>query len=100
LRAAVHQGKDKFLTLTGQAWNSAVPEPAQDDAFELKLPQGFVQMLAAAASIVNRNEFRRILRGINLSSCGITATDGRQRRLQEPQHGRVRHVGGTRNRQS
>lgn len=78
LREAVHQGKDKYLTLTGQAWDGAVPEPAPDDAFELKLPQGFVQMLAAAAPIVNRSEYRRVLQGINLSSCGITATDGRQ----------------------
>ena len=43
-----------------------------------ELPKGFVSLLAEAAQLVNRNEPRRIMRGINLSREGITATNGRE----------------------
>ena len=43
-----------------------------------ELPKGFVSLLAEAAQLVNRNEPRRIMRGINLSREGITSTNGRE----------------------
>lgn len=43
-----------------------------------ELPKGFVSLLAEAAQLVNRNEPRMIMRGINLSREGITATNGRE----------------------
>ena len=43
-----------------------------------ELPEGFVSLLAEAAQLVNRNEPRMIMRGINLSREGITSTNGRE----------------------
>ena len=43
-----------------------------------ELPKGVVSLLSEAAQLVNRNEPRRIMRGINLSREGITATNGRE----------------------
>ena len=42
------------------------------------LPDGVVGMFARAAQIVDRNEPRAILRGINLSADGITVTNGKE----------------------
>ena len=42
------------------------------------LPEGVVGMFARAAQIVDRNEPRAILRGINLSADGITVTNGKE----------------------
>ena len=38
----------------------------------------FAELLASAAPIINRNEPRAVLRGVNLSKDGITVTDGKQ----------------------
>ena len=48
------------------------------DAITAELPDNFTALLALAAPIVNRNEYRRVLHGINLAPDGIIATDGRQ----------------------
>ena len=42
------------------------------------LPDGVVGMFARAAQVVDRNEPRAILRGINLSADGITVTNGKE----------------------
>ncbi len=42
------------------------------------MPQGFVEILSTFAPIINRNEPRAILRGINFSREGITATNGKE----------------------
>lgn len=42
------------------------------------LPDGVVGLFAQAAQIVDRNEPREILRGINLSADGITVTNGKE----------------------
>ena len=42
------------------------------------LPEGVVGMFARAAQVVDRNEARAILRGINLSADGITVTNGKE----------------------
>ena len=43
-----------------------------------ELPKGVVSLLSEAAQLVNRNEPRKILQGINLSREGITTTNGRE----------------------
>lgn len=53
---------------------TAVPDDVKAEA----LPDTFIQILNAAAPLVNRNDYRRALRGINLSSDGITATNGKE----------------------
>ena len=53
-------------------------EEPELDAVVTELPDNFTELLALAAPIVNRNEYRRVLHGINLAPDGITATDGRQ----------------------
>ena len=53
-------------------------EEPELDSIVTGLPDNFTELLALAAPVVNRNEYRRVLQGINLSPDGITATDGRQ----------------------
>lgn len=43
-----------------------------------KLPEGIVSLFARSSQIIERNSARRILSGINLSSDGITATNGKE----------------------
>ncbi len=65
-----------FLAVDLSEWpeREAVPR----DVKAVALPEGIVGMLAHAAQIVNRQETRLPLRGINLSRDGITVTDGKQ----------------------
>ncbi len=57
-------------------WSDNIHVP--DDAQKLPLPDGIVSMLNTAASVVNRMEPRLPLRGMNVSSDGITATNGKE----------------------
>ncbi|MDD5699049.1 MAG: hypothetical protein PHH77_10580 [Victivallaceae bacterium] len=65
-----------FLAVDLAEWpaREVVPENVKTEA----LPEGVVGMLTHAAQIVNRQEARLPLRGINLSRDGITVTDGKQ----------------------
>mgnify|MGYP000964643583 CR=1 FL=1 len=65
-----------FLAVDLAEWpeRKIVPEAIA----RVTLPEGVVGMLAHAAQIVNRQEARLPLRGINLSRDGITVTDGKQ----------------------
>ena len=49
----------------------------EQEAFS-ELPKEFVSLLAKAAPLVDREEVRSIVRGINLSREGISATNGRE----------------------
>ena len=49
-----------------------------DSATCCELPENVVAMFTDAAPIVNRNEPRRILHGINISRSGLTVTNGRE----------------------
>ncbi|MDD6337941.1 MAG: hypothetical protein PUC15_06115 [Lentisphaeria bacterium] len=42
------------------------------------LPENFIEILSAAAPLVDLNEPRKVLRGMNLSMDGITATNGKE----------------------
>ena len=91
-RDAVRSGRNKTVSLTYEAgtllvgdrylmtvkdveWPDLSPKV---EAPNCLLPDGVVEMFARAAQIVDRNEPRAILRGINLSSGGITATNGKE----------------------
>ena len=63
------------MTVKDVEWPDISPKV---EAPNCLLPDGVVEMFARAAQIVNRNEPRAILRGINLSSDGITVTNGKE----------------------
>ena len=67
---------DRYLmTVKDVEWPDISPRVESPNCL---LPDGVVEMFARAAQIVDRNEPRAILRGINLSSGGITATNGKE----------------------
>ena len=53
-------------------------EEPTEDVVSAILPVNFGELLAQAASVVDRSNYRRLLQGINLANAGITATDGKQ----------------------
>ena len=68
-------GDRTLFPMSGVEWR--VPRENEHSTVS-ELPEGFVSLLAEAAQLVNRNEPRMIMRGINLSREGITATNGRE----------------------
>ena len=70
--------RSETLDLEGTYIEFPYVEEPELDAVVSELPDNFAELLSLAAPIVNRNEYRRVLQGINLSADGITATDGRQ----------------------
>ena len=49
--------------------------PEQDNVATTPLPENFVEMLSAAAPLIDLNEARNILHGMNLSADGLTAAN-------------------------
>ena len=68
-------GERTLFPMSGVEWE--VPSENEHCTVS-ELPKGFVSLLAEAAQLVNRNEPRMIMRGINLSREGITSTNGRE----------------------
>ena len=67
---------DRYLmTVKDVEWPDISPRVESPNCL---LPDGVVEMFARAAQIVDRNEPRAILRGINLSADGITVTNGKE----------------------
>ena len=52
--------------------------PQGDNVTTSPLPENFVEILSAAAPLIDQNEPRKVLRGMNLSRDGITATNGKE----------------------
>ena len=52
--------------------------PQGDSVTASPLPENFVEILSAAAPLVDLNEPRKVLRGMNLGKDGITATNGKE----------------------
>ena len=78
LKDQIRIERSEELELTGKKLDfSALDEP-DAEAVMVSLPANFGELVSQAAPIVNRNEFRRVLQGINLSSEGVTVTDGKQ----------------------
>ena len=64
-----------LITVKDVEWPDMSPK---EEAPNCLLPDGIVNLFARAAQIVDRNEPRAILRGINLSADGITVTNGKE----------------------
>ena len=78
LKDLIRINRAETLELEGTYIEFPDVEEPDLDAITAELPDNFTALLSLAAPIVNRNEYRRVLQGINLSADGITATDGRQ----------------------
>jgi len=78
LKDLVRIGRSETIELTGKFIEFPELEEPSADAISAILPVNFGELLTQAASIVDRSNYRRVLQGINLSSAGVTATDGKQ----------------------
>ena len=78
LKDLIRINRSETLELEGTYIEFPNIEEPELDAVVSELPENFTELLSLTAPIVNRNEYRRVLQGINLSPDGITATDGRQ----------------------
>ena len=78
LKDLIRINRAETLELEGTYIEFPDIEKPKLDAVVTELPENFTELLSLAVPIVNRNEYRRVLQGINLSPDGITATDGRQ----------------------
>ena len=78
LRDRIRHEYGETIELTGKSlpWTDVAPVP--DDATQIVLPENFTALLELAAQLVDRESPRMILQGMNLSSSGITATNGRE----------------------
>ena len=78
LREMVRTAKGSRIELKGRKVEYPALEAVPADATVVELSVEFAELLASAAPIINRNEPRAVLRGVNLSKDGITVTDGKQ----------------------
>ena len=65
------------IVLTEGEWHRT-EVPQGDSVATTSLPENFVEMLSAAAPLVDLNEARPILHGMNLSADGLTVTNGKE----------------------
>ena len=78
LKDLVRMGRSETIESTGKVIEFPELEEPNEDAVSAILPVNFGDLLAQAASVVDRSNHRRLLQGINLSNAGVTATDGKQ----------------------
>ena len=78
LKDLVRMGRSETIELSGKFIEFPELEEPSEDAVSAILPVNFGKLLAQAASVVDRSNYRRLLQGINLSAAGVTATDGKQ----------------------
>ena len=78
LKDLVRMGRSETIELSGKFIEFPELEEPAADAVTAILPVNFGELLAQAASVVDRSNYRRLLQGINLSNAGVTATDGKQ----------------------
>ena len=78
LKEMVRSSRSEILTLVGTYIEFPAFEEPAADAITAILPVNFGELLAQAAPIVDRAGYRLVLQGINLSSAGVTVTDGKQ----------------------
>ena len=78
LKDLVRIGRSETIELTGKFIEFPELEEPNEDAVSAILPVNFGELLTQAASVIDRSNYRRLLQGINLSSAGVTATDGKQ----------------------
>ena len=85
LKDLIRIERSETIELSGITLEFPEAEEPSADARCAILPVDFGEMLAQAAPVINRNEYRKVLQGINLSPDGITVTDGKQL-LHQPCH--------------
>ena len=78
LKDLVRMGRSEILEISGMFIEFPTFEEPAADAMSAILPVNFGELLAQAASIIDRTGYRRILQGVNLSNSGVTSTDGKQ----------------------
>ena len=78
LKDLVRMGRSETIELSGTYIEFPDLEEPTEDMVSAILPVNFGELLAQAAPIVDRSNYRRLLQGINLSNAGVTATDGKQ----------------------
>ena len=78
LKELIRINRAETMDLTGKFIEFPAIDDPDPDAITVELPENFCELLASAAAVVDRNGYRQVLQGINLSSAGITATDGKQ----------------------
>ena len=78
LKELIRINRTESMELTGKFIEFPQMDEPDPDVITTELPENFCELLANAAAIVDRNGYRQVLQGINLSSAGITATDGKQ----------------------
>ena len=78
LKDLVRTSRSETLDLAGDFIEFPACEEPTADAEIVELDSNFCEYLAQAAPIINRQEYRKVLQGINLSRSGITVTDSKQ----------------------
>ena len=78
MKDLIRMGRSETIELSGKFIEfPELEEPSQDTVSAI-LPVNFGELLAQAAAVIDRSNYRRLLQGINLSNAGVTATDGKQ----------------------
>ncbi len=78
LRELIRSTRGGEVEVTGESLEWPDLEEIPEEAIKVELPASFGELLALAAPIADRDGARLILRGVNLSPEGITATNGRE----------------------
>ena len=78
LKDLVRASRSETLELAGNFIEFPAAEEPTAEAEAVELDSNFCEYLAQAAPIINRQEYRKVLQGVNLSRSGITVTDGKQ----------------------
>ena len=72
---ALRVGERTLFPMSGVEWR--IPDEGEHSSVS-ELPKDFVALFAAASPLVDRNNPRKVLQGINLCREGITTTNGRE----------------------
>ena len=78
LKDQLRMGRSEIIELSGSFIEFPELEEPSEDSVSAILPVNFGELLAQAASVIDRTGYRQILQGVNLSNAGVTATDGKQ----------------------
>ena len=78
LKELVRSCRSNELEIAGEFIAFPEMETPPSDVISAVLPANFGELIAQAAPIIDRSNPRRVLQGINLSSAGVTVTDGKQ----------------------
>ena len=78
LRELIRSTRGGEVEVTGRSLEWPELEEVPEEAVSVELPATFGELLALAAPVTDRDGARLILRGVNLSAEGITATNGKE----------------------